>query len=126
LRRILPERRLAAVVEPPFDWSLSTAERMAAVIPNYFSEVASVVNTATLPLVEALESKLGGSNCRPVGRFETLEVALNALFEGRRDGDLLCVCPATAAGYTSVLAGLDSKGIARRRVGGLASVRHFR
>jgi cyanophycin synthetase len=126
LRRIFPERRLTALLEPPADGSRADAARMAAVVLQYFSEVATVVNSGSLPYVEELEAKLGGSNCRSIGRLETMPAALNALLEGRGSGDLLCVCPATGTGYTSALAGLDSKGIGRRRVGGLPSVRHFR
>ena len=114
------------MVDPSAEWRAADAVPLAKLLIQCFSEVTAVVNAEAGALVEALETASPMPNRRPAGRPTTLMDALDQLLEGRSAADLLCVCPSNAAGFAKVLGYLDEKGVLRRGVGGLASVRHCR
>lgn len=118
--------RTQIVVDPSAEWRATDAVPLAELLSQCFSEVTVVVNAEAGALVEALETASPRPNSRLEGRPTTLMDALDQLLEGRSAADLLCVCPSNAAGFAKVLGYLDAKGVLRRGVGGLASVRHCR
>jgi len=126
LRQQFPDRRCHVLVEPSADWGNAAIPAIAEALSQCFSEVTVPLNADGGSLVEALNTLKPESNGRPTGRPTQLMEALDQLLEGRGTADLLCVCPSTGPGYSKVLGRLDSIGVSRGRVGGLASVRHCR
>jgi hypothetical protein len=114
------------VFEPAADWLASEAVTTVERLRQYFSHVEIVLNSHTRPFVEALEMARAGSNDRPFGQHPDLLASLDQLLEGRGSADLVCVAPPNAGGFLSTLRYLETKGLSRRSVGGLVSVRHCR
>jgi hypothetical protein len=126
IRRAFPDYRAEILVEPSADWRGSDAAPILELLGQCFSQVTVALNSIEGPFVEALDTTGPKPNIRLTGRFTPLMDVLDQLLESTGAADLLCVCPANAAGFSKVLGHLDAKGAARRRVGGLASVRHCR
>ncbi len=114
------------LVDPASDWRASDAAPMLELLGQCFSKVTVALNSDAGDFVEALETLGPQPNCRLSGRSTPLMDVLDQLLEGHGAADLLCVCPSNAAGFSKVLGHLAAKGVGRRRVGGLASVRHCR
>ncbi|MEO8902177.1 MAG: cyanophycin synthetase [Polyangiaceae bacterium] len=125
-REAFPGRKVGALIEPSADWRVSDAEPLADLLAQCFSQVTIALNAAASAFVEKLEMARPGLNSRPTGRQTDLMGSLDQLLGGHCNVDLLCVCPANAAGFLAVLRFLETKGMARRRVAGLPSVRHCR
>ncbi len=125
-RTAFPNYQTQLLVDPSADWRATDAEAIRDVVTQCFSQVTFALNSQAGAFVEALETMVPTPNTRLTGRSTPLMDALNELVEGAGAADLLCVCPSDAAGFAKVLGHLDAKGVGRRRVGGLASVRHCR
>jgi cyanophycin synthetase len=126
MERLFPGRKVSLLVDPPADTALSEAESYARVLTQCFSHVTIALNSDTQLLVETLEMARPGLNTRPVGHPTDLMGSLEQLLEGDASVDLLCVAPSNAAGFLAVMRHLETKGVGRRSVAGLASVRHCR
>jgi cyanophycin synthetase len=114
------------LVEPAADWRPADAAAVMQLLGQCFSQVTVALNSDAGAFVEALETLGPTPNSRLSGRSTPLMDVLDQLVEGTGTADLLCVCPSNAAAFSAVLGHLDAKGVGRRRVGGLASVRHCR
>jgi cyanophycin synthetase len=121
-----PGQRAQVLIEPAADWRVIDAEPIASQLRQCFSDVTFALNSDARPFVEALEMARPGLHSRPKGQSSDLMACLDQLLEGQLSADLLCVCPANSAGLLSVLRLLETKGLSRRSIGGLASVRHCR
>jgi cyanophycin synthetase len=121
-----PGRRAQLLLEPGADWRSSDAEPLILQLAQCFSDIAIALNADASSFVEAVEMTRPGLHSRPIGQSSDLLAYLDQLLEGHLNGDLVCVCPANAAGFLSVLRHLETKGLSRGRTGGLASVRHCR
>jgi len=121
-----PGRRAQVLLDPAADWRATDAGPLATQLSECFSDITVALNSDARPFVEALEMARPGLNSRPKGLSSDLMACLDQLLEAQLSADLLCVCPANAAGFLSVLRHLETKGLSRRSTGGLASVRHCR
>ncbi|MET0793131.1 MAG: cyanophycin synthetase [Polyangiaceae bacterium] len=119
-------RRAQLLVEPAADWLSTDAPATVERFYQYFQQVAIVLNSATRSFVEALELARPGLNGRPGGQSLDLMASLDQLLEGHGGADLVCVAAPNSGGFSSALRYLETKGLSRRSVGGLASVRHCR
>jgi cyanophycin synthetase len=126
IRQAFPGYRAEILVDPSADWRAGDAEAYLDVLGQCFSLVTVALNSEGGAFVEALDTTRPRPNTRLTGRSTPLMDVLDQSLEGTGAADLLCVCPSNAAGFSKVLGHLDSKGVTRRRVGGLASVRHCR
>jgi cyanophycin synthetase len=126
IRQAFPGYQAEILVDPSADWRAADADAVVELLSQCFSQVTFALNSEAGAFVEALDTTSPKPNVRLMGRSTPLMVVLDQLLEGTGAADLLCVCPANAAGFSKVLGHLDAKGVARRRVGGLASVRHCR
>jgi len=126
IRRAFPNYQAEILVEPSADWRGADAPAVLELLSQCFSQVTIALNSIEGGFVEALQTTHPKPNIRLTGRFTPLMDVLDQLLESTGAADLLCVCPANAAGFSKVLGHLDAKGAPRRRVGGLASVRHCR
>jgi cyanophycin synthetase len=126
IRTAFPGYQAEILVDSPADWRAADAEGLFELLGQCFSQVTVALNSEGGGSVEDLETTSPRPNIRLTGRFTPLMDVLDQLLEGTGAADLLCVCPSNAAGFSKVLGHLDAKGVARRRVGGLASVRHCR
>ena len=126
LRNAFPNYQTQLLVEPSADWRATDAGAIRTALSQCFSQVTVALNSGAGAFVEALETMAPTPNTRLTGRSTPLMDVLNELVAGAGAADLLCVCPSDAAGFAKVLGHLDAKGVGRRRVGGLASVRHCR
>jgi cyanophycin synthetase len=126
IRRAFPGYRAEVLVDPSADWRASDAVAYCDVLTQCFSQVTIALNSEGGAFVEALDTTGPRPNTRLTGRSTPLMDVLDQLLEGTGAADLLCVCPSNGAGFAKVLGHLEAKGVARRRVGGLASVRHCR
>jgi hypothetical protein len=126
LRQFFVGRRAGIVVESATDWRATDAPLLADGLGQCFSEVTLVVNSGEGALVEALDTTKPPPDPRLAGRSTPLMDAVDQLLAAGSVADLLCVCPSNAASFSKVLGYLDDQGVTRRRVGGLASVRHCR
>ncbi|MEO6598301.1 MAG: Mur ligase family protein [Polyangiaceae bacterium] len=119
--------RLASVLfEPSSNWLVSEAAGAVERLAQRFSRVAIALNSYTRPFVEAVEMARTGHDDRPAGPYLDLMASIDQLLEGQGASDLFCVAPANAQGFSSTLLFLETKGLSRRSVSGLASVRHCR
>jgi len=121
-----PGRKVGVLIEPSADWRAEDAEPLLEQLSQCFSQVTIALNAHGSAFVEKLEMARPELNNRPRGLQTDLMGSLDQLLEGHGNADLLCVCPSNAAGFLSVVRLLETKGMARRRVTGLASVRHCR
>ena len=121
-----PGRRAQLLLEPSPDWCAAEAPAVAEQLFQYFSGVTAALNADTRSFVEAVCMTHPALIARPAGQSLPLMDSLDQLLEGDGAADLVCVAPANAAGLLTVLRFLDTKGVTRRSVGGLASVRHCR
>lgn len=119
-------RRAHLLVDPPADWRASDAESLLTELGQCFSGVTVALNSDARSFVEACEMTRPGLNGRPGSQSADLPTSLDQLLEGHLGADLLCVCPATTAGFASALHHLETKGLRRGVTSGLASVRHCR
>ena len=126
IRRAFPGYRAEILVDPSADWRAADAGAILDVLSQCFSQVTVALNSDAGAFVEALDTVGPKPNTRLSGRSTPLMDVLDQLLEGAGAADLLCVCPSNAAGFAKVLGHLEAKGVTRRRVGGLASVRHCR
>jgi cyanophycin synthetase len=126
LQEQFPGRRSHALIDPAADWRASDAEPFLRQISQRFSSLTIALNSDAGPLVEAHDMARPGQHSRPRGQSSDLMACVDQLLEGHLIADLVCVCPANAAGFLSVLRHLETKGLTRGRTGGLASVRHCR
>jgi cyanophycin synthetase len=126
IRRAFAGWSTEVLVEPAADWRAADAAAVMQLLGQCFSQVTVALNSDAGAFVEALETLGPMPNSRLSGRSTPLMDVLDQLVEGTGAADLLCVCPSNAAGFSAVLGRLDAKGVGRRRVGGLASVRHCR
>jgi hypothetical protein len=126
IRTAFPGYQAEILVDSSADWRAADAEPLVDLLGQCFSEVTVALNADGGALVEALNTMSPRPNLRLTGRSTPLMDVLDQLLEGSGAADLLCVCPSNAAGFSAVLGHLDAKGVGRRRVGGLASVRHCR
>jgi cyanophycin synthetase len=125
-RDAFPGRKVGVLLDPSADWRMSDAPALNELLAQCFSEVTIALNSDAGSSVENLQMVRPGLNTRPLGQSADFVGSLDQLLEGHGNADLLCVCPSNAAGFSKVLGHLDAKGVTRRRVGGLASVRHCR
>jgi len=119
-------RRAHVLVDPPNDWRVADAEPLWLQLSQCFSGITIALNSDARSFVEAGEMARPGLNSRPQGLSSDLMACLDQLLEGSLNADLVCVCPANAAGFLSVLRHLETKGLSRGITAGLASVRHSR
>ena len=126
LQEQFPGRRSQLLVDPSADWRAADAESMLAQISQYFSDVRIVLNSDARSFVEACEMTRPGITNRPKGQSSDLAADLEQLLEASAHPDLVCVCPANAAGFSSAVRHLETKGLNRGISRGLASVRHSR
>jgi cyanophycin synthetase len=119
-------RRAQVLLEPAADWLAADALAAVERISQYFSHVTIALNSRTRSFVEALEMARPGYIDRPFGQYLDLMASLEQLLEGHGGADLVCVAPPNAGGFLSTLRYLETKGLSRRSVSGLASVRHCR
>jgi cyanophycin synthetase len=126
LESVFPGRRVGLLVDPPADAAVADAEAWGALLTQCFSQVAIALNSDTRAFVESLQMARSGLNTQPVGTPTDLMSLLDELLEGDGSVDLLCVAPSNAAGFLAVMRHLETKGVGRRSVAGLASVRHCR
>lgn len=126
LQNAFPKYQTQLLVDPSADWRATDAGAIRDAVTQCFSQVTFALNSQAGAFVEALETLGPSPNSRLAGRSTPLMDVLNELVEGAGAADLLCVCPSNAAEFAKVLGHLDAKGVGRRRVGGLASVRHCR
>jgi cyanophycin synthetase len=119
-------RRAHMLLEPSSDWRGSDAVPLVELLSQYFSAVTVVLNAAAPSFVEAVWMARTGSINRPLGQSLDFMASLDELLAGDSAEDLVCVAPPNAAGLLMVLRFLETKGLSRRSVGGLASVRHCR
>ncbi|HEY5374774.1 MAG TPA: Mur ligase family protein, partial [Polyangiaceae bacterium] len=125
-REAFPGRKVGVVLDPSADWRVSDAAGLPELLAQCFSEVTIALNADAGSFVESLQMAHPGLNARPVGQSTDFVASLNQLLEGHGNADLLCVCPSNAAGFLAALHLLETNGVARRSVAGLASVRHCR
>jgi len=125
-REQFPGRRAQILVEPSTEWRLSDASPLAELLSACFSDVTVALNSDAQSFVEAVDMARTGQTGRPSGQLFNLLASLDQLLEGPGSADLVCVCPPNAASFASVLRHLETKGLNRQQVGGLASVRHCR
>jgi hypothetical protein len=121
-----PGRGAQLLLEPSADWRVSDAAPLLAQLSECFSQITIALNSDARAFVEACEMTRPGLHSRPTGQPSELDACLDQLLEGHLGGDLVCVAPANAAGFLSVLRHLETKGLSRGITGGLASVRHCR
>ncbi|MEI9949759.1 MAG: cyanophycin synthetase [Pseudomonadota bacterium] len=121
-----PGRRAHVLVDPPADWRAADATALVERLTQCFSEITIALNADARSFVEELEMAHPGLHTRPNGQPSDLMTCLDELLEDHSSADLLCVCPANAAGFPSALRHLETKGLSRGSSGGLASVRHCR
>jgi hypothetical protein len=121
-----PGRKVGILLEPSADWRASDASVLAELLVQCFSEVTIALNADAGSFVENLEMARSGLSNRPADQSADLLGSLDQLLVGHGNADLLCVCPSNAAGFLAALRLLETKGVARRSVAGLASVRHCR
>jgi len=126
IRHAFPGYTAEILVDSSADWRAVDAAPLLDLLGQCFSQVTVALNSEAGAFVEAVELMGPSPNSRLAGRSTPLMDVLDQLLEGTGAADLLCVCPANAAGFSKVLGHLDAKGVGRRRVGGLASVRHCR
>jgi len=126
LQEQFPGRRAHVLVDPPGDWRSADAEPLLSQLSQCFSGITIALNSDARSFVEAGEMARPGLNSRPQGQSSDLMACLDQLLEGSLNADLVCVCPANAAGFLSVVRHLETKGLRRGITGGLASVRHSR
>jgi cyanophycin synthetase len=126
LRGAFAGRTSRILVDPSADWRPADAGRLTALLKQCFSGVTFALNADTGGLVEGQETVSTAPNSPPVPRPMPLMDALDQMLESNDASDLLCVSAASAQSFAEVLAHLAAKGLTRRRVGGLASVRHCR
>ncbi len=119
-------RRAQLVFEPAADWHSADTQRTFARIAKHFSQVTIALNSDAPSFVETVEMARRGHNDRPFGQYLDLMASLDQLLEGHDDADLVCVAPPNARGFLSTLRYLETKGLSRRSVSGLTSVRHCR
>ena len=119
-------RRAHLLVDPPADWRAADASSLAELLHQCFSGITMALNSDTRPFVEAGEMARPGPADRPGGQQLDLMTSLDQLLEGHGAADLVCVGASNVAGFPSLLRYLETKGLSRRSVGGLASVRHCR
>jgi cyanophycin synthetase len=125
-KEAFPGREVGVLLDPSADWRASDAPALAELLAQCFSEVTIALNSDAGSSVENLQMVHPGLNTRPVGQSADFVGSLDHLLEGHGNADLLCVCPSNAAGFLAALRLLETKGVARRSVAGLASVRHCR
>jgi cyanophycin synthetase len=121
-----PGQRAELLVEPPTDGRVADLVPTVELLHQYFSQVTVALNSYMGSFVEAVEMARPGLTHRPSGQYLDLMASLDQLLEGHGDADLVCVCPPNARDFLSTLRYLETKGLSRRSVSGLASVRHCR
>ncbi|MEI9938211.1 MAG: cyanophycin synthetase [Pseudomonadota bacterium] len=121
-----PGRRAHVLLEPAADWRTADAEPLIEQLSQCFSDITIALNSDARSFVETLEMTRPGLYSRPASQSFDLMACLDQLLEGHLSADLVCVGPANAAGFLSVLRHLETKGLSRGSTGGLASVRHCR
>lgn len=126
LEQQFPGRRAHLLVDPSADWRASDAESLLEQLSQCFSAVTVALNSDARSFVEACEMTRPGLNSRPKGQSSDLATSLDYLLEASLDADLVCVCPASSAGFVNALHHLETKGLSRGITGGLSSVRHSR
>ena len=126
LKEHFSARRRQLLVEPSADWRLGDVVPTVTRLSQYFQDVTVALNSETQALVEALDMAQAGQSPRPFGPSLDLAASLDQLLEGHGGADLVCVAPPNPRGFSSTLRYLETKGLSRRSVGGLASVRHCR
>jgi len=126
LQQQFPGRRVQVLIEPAADWRASDAEPLLSQLSQCFSDVTIALNSDAQSFVEACDMARPGLISRPIGQSSDLMACLDQLLEGHLNTDLLCVCPANAAGLLNAVRHLETKGLSRGMSGGLASVRHSR
>src|SRR6478609_368475 len=119
-------RRAHLLVDPSADWRASDAEPLLAQLTQCFSDVTIALNSEARSFVEVCEMTRPALISRPIGQSPDLATSLDQLLEAHLNADLVCVCPANAAGLQSISRHLETKGLSRGITGGLASVRHSR
>jgi hypothetical protein len=121
-----PGRPAHLLFEPSDDWRTLDAPLLADLLVECFPSITIALNSHMRSFVEAVEMAHPRRLDRPVGQSSDLLGSLDELLAGRGTADLVCVCPPNAAGFLTVLRHLETKGLSRQGVGGLASVRHCR
>ena len=119
-------RQAQLLVEPSADWRAADLVPTIERLYEYFSHVTVALNSDARSFVETLQLARPGLNDRPSGQYLDLMASLDQLLEGHGGADLVCVAPPNGGGFSSALRYLETKGLSRRSVGGLASVRHCR
>ena len=125
-REQFPGRRAHVLFEPSAEWRPADAGPLADLLSTCFSDITIALNSDARAFVEAIDMARTAHSSRPIGPALELTASLDRLLEGQDSADLVCVCPAHAAGLLSVLRHLETKGLSRQQIGGLASVRHCR
>jgi len=119
-------RRAHVLVDSPADWLATSAPTFIERLHQCFWGITIALNSHSGSLVEALEMARPGLQDRPFGQNLDLMASLDQLLEGRGGADLVCVAAPNPGGFLTALRHLETKGLSRRSVGGLASVRHCR
>ncbi len=125
-QRQFPGQQAQILLEPASDWRPADAGPLVARLRQCFSDITIALNADAGSFVEELEMAHPSLHNRPRGQSSDLLACLDQLLTGDLGADLVCVCPANAAGFLSALRHLETKGLRRRSSGGLASVRHCR
>jgi hypothetical protein len=126
LQENFPGRRAQLIVEPAADWLATETPAIIQRISEYFSGIAIALNSQPRSLVEAGEMARAGNSDGPFAQHLDLTAGVDQLLEGHVRADLVCVAPPNAGGFVRTLRYLETKGLSRRSVSGLASVRHCR
>lgn len=121
-----PGRSTHLFFEPPTDWVVSEAPAQLAEIRECFPNVTIALNARKEPLVEALTTAASESLERPVDLTSDLMRVIDDMRAGSAAADLVCVAAPNPGDFLTLLRHLETKRVSRRRVGGLASVRHCR
>lgn len=121
-----PGRAVRVLAEPTADWVMSDAPDFVRQLAQCFSHITIALNSSTQPFVEALAMAQPELNDRPLDQSSDSIGFVDQLLEGSVAADLVCVGAPNPGAFSTLLRYLETKRTSRRRVGGLASVRHCR
>lgn len=121
-----PGRKVSLLVGAPADWRADQVLPLLEQLSQCFSDITIALNSDMRAFVEASDMAPPRPQTRIVGQSADLSGSLDELLLGQRAADLVCVCPPNVGGSLTLQRHLETKGLSRRSVSGLASVRPCR
>ena len=121
-----PGRKANLLVDAPADWRADEVAPLFNRLSECFSGVAIALNSYMRSFVEAGAMPLLRPATRAIGQEAGLAESLDEVLRSQPAADLVCVCAPNVGDLLTLLRHLDTKGMSRRSIGGLASVKHCR